>query len=201
MAVHTYRFRLQTPGVAVAQLDTEVGLSVVVSDHAGGVIVDVDCDDSRASDLIDSMASRGYEFVGGDPPSSAVDQFILDSVKLLGDYDYSAALQSTSSTTAQDAGISVTAPYAGNYRALFMSEIYGSNPNGVVALSLSTENAVVEKAGTVVRCKGLDLNTLVTADEYIGVNQGDVITGLYRMFSGPGSASVEARQILLQRIG
>jgi hypothetical protein len=75
MSVHTYRFRLDTPSVSEEQLAADVGVSVSISDSAGGVIIDVDCDDSRAADLMDAMAFRGYEFVVGDPSSAAVVQF------------------------------------------------------------------------------------------------------------------------------
>ena len=78
MAVHTYRFRLETPGVSEEQLEAEVGVSVLISDYAGGIVIDVDCDDSRASDLMDSMAFRGYEFVEGDPPTTDACQFRED---------------------------------------------------------------------------------------------------------------------------
>lgn len=75
MALHIYRFRLQTPGVSETQLESEVGITVSLPDYAGGVIVDVECDDSHAQDLFDAMASRGYEFVEGDPTTAAVERF------------------------------------------------------------------------------------------------------------------------------
>lgn len=79
MATHTYRFRLQIPGVSEEQIETEVGVSVTISDYSGGVVVDIDCDDSRAQDLMDSMASRGYEFVEGDPSTTAAQGFRSDN--------------------------------------------------------------------------------------------------------------------------
>jgi hypothetical protein len=79
MSEVTYRFRLQVPGVSVEQLETEVGVVVGVVDYAGGVVVDVACDDSRGADLIDSMAVRGFELVSGDPPTNANTQFREDN--------------------------------------------------------------------------------------------------------------------------
>jgi hypothetical protein len=56
-------------------LESEVGVAVSIPDYAGGVIVDVECDDSRAQDLMDSMTSRGYEFIEGDPATTSAEQF------------------------------------------------------------------------------------------------------------------------------
>ena len=75
MTVLTYRFRLQTPGVSEEQIEAEVGTTIAISDHAGGVLVDIDCDDASAQDLMDSMSSRGYSFVEGSPATTAAEKF------------------------------------------------------------------------------------------------------------------------------
>lgn len=74
MALFVYRFRLKTP-ILETQLEAEVGVSVAVDDYAGGAVIDIECDDSRAQDLQDAMESRGYEFVEGSPATTAAQGF------------------------------------------------------------------------------------------------------------------------------
>jgi len=74
MATHTYRFKLEVP-VSLTQLESEVGVSVSLADYAGGAFADIECDDSRAQDLMDAMAVRGYAFVEGDPSDTAAEGF------------------------------------------------------------------------------------------------------------------------------
>ena len=78
MALFVYRFRLKIP-VLVSQLEVEVGVSLSITDHSGGGIVDIECDDSRSADLLDSMVERGYEFVEGSPTTVADARFRADN--------------------------------------------------------------------------------------------------------------------------
>lgn len=79
MALFIYRFRLKTP-VLETQLEAEVGVSVTIDDYAGGAVVDVECDDASAQDLMDAMDSRGFEFVEGSPTTTADAKFRTDNV-------------------------------------------------------------------------------------------------------------------------
>jgi hypothetical protein len=79
MALNTYRFRLRTPGVTEEQLESDVGIPATIAASAGGVIMDVETDDSRAQDLFEAMESRGFEFVIGGPTTSATAQFLLEN--------------------------------------------------------------------------------------------------------------------------
>jgi hypothetical protein len=74
MALFVYRFRLKTP-VLETQLEVEVGVSVSVDDYAGGAVIDIECDDASAQDLIDAMDARGYEFVEGSPATTSDEEF------------------------------------------------------------------------------------------------------------------------------
>jgi hypothetical protein len=74
MSLFVYRFRLRIP-VLETQLEVEVGDAVTIDDHAGGEVVDVECDDSKYQDLLDAMESRGYEFVEGSPSTTAEEGF------------------------------------------------------------------------------------------------------------------------------
>ena len=78
MALFIYRFRLKIPAL-VSQLEVEVGVSLSITDHSGGGIVDIECDDSRSADLLDSMVERGYEFVEGSPTTVADARFRADN--------------------------------------------------------------------------------------------------------------------------
>lgn len=71
MAVRTYRYRLQVPCAPLDQIESETGVSLSVSDHAGGVYIDIDCEEANAGALQDAMNGRGFEFIEGDPPDSA----------------------------------------------------------------------------------------------------------------------------------
>lgn len=79
MTVRIYRFRLQNPCINLDQIATEIGVSVSISDYSGGVTLDVACEEANASELIDSMVFRGFQFVIGDPSDSSEDQFKSDN--------------------------------------------------------------------------------------------------------------------------
>ncbi len=108
---------------------------------------------------------------------------------------------STNSTTAQNAGISVTAPVDGNYVVFFDAEVNVTNNNGTMAISLSTPNTTTEEPTSVRENGGNKQQTSITIETYTGLTAGDVITALYRKESGGGSASLGRRSLLLQRIG
>lgn len=78
MALFVYRFRLKVP-INLSQLEAEVGVPVSLDDYSGGLVLDIECDDSRAEDLKASLDEQGYEFVGGSPSSSAEQQFKNDN--------------------------------------------------------------------------------------------------------------------------
>lgn len=165
----------------------QVGRDIVQwnADRIAGVPVD----GSAASDgyLLQYDASDGYL-------RYALAEFFF------ADYDSASGAQSTSSTTAQDAGISVIAPVDGNYIVLFESEVKAEN-NAEMAISLSTPNTTLENSDSVRVIGGKVRASAVTMQAYISLSVGDEITALFRKESGPRSAYIYNRSIFLQRIG
>jgi len=82
MATKIYRYRLQVPGAPIDQISSEVGSVVAIYDHAGGVVIDIACDDAFAAELVDSMENQGFEFVNSGPTNYPYEQFVIDN-KLL----------------------------------------------------------------------------------------------------------------------
>jgi hypothetical protein len=78
MAVLVYRFRYRAPGVDIGQIETEVGTVLSISDDSGGALLDIECDDSFAIDLRESMEDRGFDFVKGSPPEPTSEEFVTD---------------------------------------------------------------------------------------------------------------------------
>jgi hypothetical protein len=83
MAVRTYRFQLEKPGVDLDQIASEVGFSITVSDDAGGAVIDIECEEANYTDLEAVMGTRGYKFVEGDPVTTA-DAAFRTSASLVG---------------------------------------------------------------------------------------------------------------------
>ncbi|HEC72015.1 MAG: hypothetical protein ACTSW7_01165 [Candidatus Thorarchaeota archaeon] len=117
------------------------------------------------------------------------------------DYDTATNIQSTSSTTAQDAGVSVEIPVDGDYVVFFDSETRVSNSNGDMAISLSAPNTIIENSSTVRIIGGNKRSSSIIIYPFIGLSTGDVIKGLFRKEGGPGTAYVYNRSMFLMRIG
>jgi hypothetical protein len=124
MTLAVYRFRLRTAGVSLDQVNTEIGTVATLDDAAGGIITDIECDDSRGQDLIDSLATRGYEFVAGDPAFPALAQFRVDNTIL-----------------EQKAGVILAAAFLGSPR---IADVTFSSPFGDTqyAIALTPETSL-----------------------------------------------------------
>lgn len=75
MAVRTYRFKLEEPGVTAEQLESDVGVVVDVVGDAGGMLVDIECEEANYSELAAAMYERGFSFVEGDPVTTTKSKF------------------------------------------------------------------------------------------------------------------------------
>lgn len=67
MTTHIYRYRATQPAFTTAQLQKRVHASATISDAAGGMTVDISCDDSRLTDLDEEMLGKGYSRQSTDP--------------------------------------------------------------------------------------------------------------------------------------
>ncbi len=117
------------------------------------------------------------------------------------DFDQAQNTLTTSSTTAQNAGVTVAAPVDGDYIAFFEGDTRVTNNNGKMAITLSTPNTTTEETDATRIVEGNDRSSSITIQPYLGLEAGDTITGLYRKEAGSGTAEIRKRTLFLQRIG
>lgn len=80
MASEVYRFRFDQPGLHPDQLIDDVGdPTTVVSSMSGGLVVDVTADAASQADVVDTMESKGFVFIGSSPVIDVEHQFKNDN--------------------------------------------------------------------------------------------------------------------------
>jgi hypothetical protein len=80
MPLATYRFVFDQPGLHPDQLIDDVGDPLtIVTEVAGGLIVDVQADVASQQDVIDTMESKGFTFLTVNPSTSVEQQFKDDN--------------------------------------------------------------------------------------------------------------------------
>lgn len=177
---------------------------------AGGVV-----DDKRVKVSVDDTTPGFLEekIVQGDGVSLAVlfpgANELLEisaSIETIFSIDQIIAINTLTTTalTYQDAFLGATPNYieaavAGDYLALFSTDLANSNNNAIMEIGLA-KNGLVPEADSLRLFGSSFRGHSVSIYRFIGLVPGDQVFGVYRHYSGPGDSSVYNRTMLMFRV-
>ena len=81
MTLHVYRFRREV-ATSLTRLESLAGSGLSFVDRAGGVIVDVQIDDTKFDDLSEALVADGLVYVSTDPTTDPKDDVEVNAAQL-----------------------------------------------------------------------------------------------------------------------